>query len=110
MRASFLTASAVLLLCTTTTAAAQDAREKAVSYGDLDLTRDEGVARLERRVRSAVRSVCFDDERTLKAQVRERSCIKTARTTASEHVARAVSRAQQAQARSNVGATIPIVR
>ena len=38
MRASILTASAVLLLCTTTTANAQDARQKAVSYDDLDLT------------------------------------------------------------------------
>jgi len=36
----------------------QDVREVAVSYGDLDLTRDQGVAVLYDRLRAAARVVC----------------------------------------------------
>jgi UrcA family protein len=107
----FHATSAALLLATSVQAAAEDhPRQLAVSNGDLDLTKGQGVARLEQRVRTAVRAVCATDDGALKAKLRERSCIKKSSASADQDVALAVSRANQAMARADVGRSIAIRR
>ncbi len=52
--------------------AAPQQRSASVSYSDLDLTTEQGVAELERRIDRAARSVCGLDETALGTRVRSR--------------------------------------
>lgn len=104
-------AAAAFLLATSAPALAQDsARELAVSYDDLDLTKDQGVARLKQRVRAAVQDVCREDDPNLKQQIRQKGCARRSSASALEAVGRAVNRANQAQARADSPGPIAIAR
>jgi UrcA family protein len=48
----------IVLLSTLVAATPAAASQKIVSYADLDLTNPEGIAKLDRRIQSAVRDVC----------------------------------------------------
>ena len=52
--------------------AAQEAR--LVGYADLDLSHAMGVARLDSRIASAVRSICRNGDPALRAKMAERRC------------------------------------
>ena len=58
---------------------AQGARSVMVRYGDLDLTRDEGVQVLYARLRAAAKQVCSDDgSLDLGRRAAVRQCVDTA--------------------------------
>jgi UrcA family protein len=67
-----------------------------VHYSDLDLASPSGVRALQRRVDSAVRSVCrpTPDARQLWARKGHRDCISTAKASVSVAQAEAIQRAQ----------------
>ncbi|WP_380872814.1 hypothetical protein ACFB49_37200 [Sphingomonas sp. DBB INV C78] len=92
------TASAALLVAAPAFAQSET-RSEAVRYGDLDLKSDDGVAKLDSRVRTAANSVCgVDGARTIQEVAQARKCAKIAMTNAAGPVQLAV-----AQARSNQG-------
>ena len=59
-----------------------------VRYGDLDLQTIDGRAQLDRRVRSAIRSMCRVDPRpSLEQRAREQTCEARARSSAEPQLA-----------------------
>jgi UrcA family protein len=60
------------LALVSTPASAQDSRT--VSYGDLDLSSQAGIAQLDRRIENAIQSVCDSGDPTLRAKMAERRC------------------------------------
>lgn len=71
-------------------AAASEQRTQVVSYGDLDLTRAEGLRRLERRVTDAIETVCAPaPSRQISARRNYRACVAGARVDADPKVRRA---------------------
>lgn len=70
--------------------AAPEQRTRTVPYGDLDLTRTEGLQRLERRVATAIEAVCAPaPSKQLSARRDYRACIAGARIEADTRVRRA---------------------
>jgi len=53
---------------------AQAQETRTVSYADLDLSTPSGVAALDSRIASAIKSVCDSGDPTLRAKLAERSC------------------------------------
>ena len=53
---------------------AQAQEVRTVSYGDLDLSSEAGIARLDSRIAAAVRAVCTNDDSSLRGKIAERGC------------------------------------
>lgn len=80
-----------------------------VSYADLDLRHQAGVARLERRVAAAADRLCIGvGIETLAARVDGFKCRDAAITAAAPQVRRAVERAQTAQASAGGAITLTL--
>jgi UrcA family protein len=60
---------------------AQDMRVRAVSYADLDLSRDAGKATLASRIAAAAKQVCSDSS-DRRERANQRRCIEQAKTEA----------------------------
>lgn len=98
--ASFALAAMASLaaVCTATPAFAQDERSMTVRYGDLDLSSDRGVERLNTRVRMAANKVCdVRLARDLNAVRQAYACRDTALDRATRDVDFAVARARSDQ-------------
>lgn len=90
--AALVLAVATILVATPQPAqAAMEQRSQVVAYGDLDITRSEGLERLERRVASAVQTVCSPaPTKQLSSRRDYRRCIASAQVEARDKVRRAV--------------------
>lgn len=85
------------LFAATAPAAAQDApRAKTVAYSDLNLSSSEGRQALDRRIKQAARSVCFNGSGDLAARSAEARCVRVA-------VEGAVAKVALATAAANAG-------
>lgn len=86
--------AAALIAAPATASHQTDTRAVDVSVDDLDLTQTADQQRLERRINSAVRTVCENNMRGLSATVAEQTCRKralaAARIDADTMIARAV--------------------
>ena len=71
----------------------EETRRIKVDYSDLDLTKQQGVIKLERRVKGAVRQVCGDSGISLHEKALQRECARKAGTQAADDVAKAVDHA-----------------
>lgn len=82
---------AALASAVVTTPVAAEVVSISVPFGDLDLSRRSGAAALERRVEDAIERLCgrrgLRPRYTIEA---ERECVKAARTSADEQLARFV--------------------
>jgi UrcA family protein len=68
---------------------------KVVSYGDLNLASVEGQDRLSSRIRSAARSVCFENNiEQVKFTVARRHCYDSAMSDASRQMSEAIAQAK----------------
>lgn len=75
--------------------AAGDAQSRTISYADLDLKSDAGVARLDKRVRAALGEVCGrPDTRDLAARAHAIECRRVAMETVRPNVELAVATAR----------------
>lgn len=98
MKTAPLFALATALLLSPVPALADEAPTRSVQYGDLDLTKPEGVVRLERRIAAAVRSVCqAADPRDVSLASKVQKCRKAARASASDKMQLAIANARSAQ-------------
>ncbi|MEO1968415.1 MAG: UrcA family protein [Sphingomonadaceae bacterium] len=71
----------------------------AVSYGDLDLSSEQGRDRLNARTRSAIRSVCEDNAvRDLNDLMAQKRCTKSMHANADSKIALAVEKANHRMA------------
>ncbi|MBV9881529.1 MAG: UrcA family protein [Sphingomonadaceae bacterium] len=93
-----LFASALSLLAASSTLAATAPQIRSVSYRDLDLSRPEGRATLDRRVENAIRDVCNASVRFagLFDYAESRRCMRRARAEAGRSVQLAIMRARRA--------------
>jgi UrcA family protein len=79
-------------------ALADEIPTRTVRYADLDLTRPEGVTRLERRIAAAARSVCpTDDSRDLRLAMKIKKCREAARASAHDQTKLAIADARSSQ-------------
>ncbi len=72
---------------------AQDERTASISYSDLDLSTESGVAALEQRIERAARYVCGLDDVNLGTRLRSREarqCVSEARTSIEESLAEVI--------------------
>ncbi|MET0659781.1 MAG: UrcA family protein [Steroidobacteraceae bacterium] len=61
--------------------------QRAVRYGDLDLTHEADAKVLYRRIRTAAKEVCPDiEERSIASQIRQRACVRGAVENAVQNV------------------------
>ncbi len=70
--------------------AADEPRTTGVAYADLDLSTQEGVAELDRRIEVAARQVCGMDESTLGTRIvsrESRNCFREAKRQLNQHFA-----------------------
>ncbi len=93
---TLVTVAAVSAVSVTTPAfAAGDTQSRTISYADLDLKSDAGVARLNQRVRVALGEVCGDaGTRDLAARAHALACRRTAMETVRPNVELAVANAR----------------
>jgi UrcA family protein len=92
-------------------ALADDLPTRTVHYADLDLTRPEGVARLERRIAAAARSVCpTDDPRDLGLAMKIQKCRKAARASAYDQTKLAIADARSSQRVAATHSASPALR
>lgn len=88
--------SALTLLATAMPALAQqETRQAHVSYSDLNLGSQRGVATLEGRVNSAVRQVCDNGDFSLQEKMQQNACARAARSKASGDVNNAIRSATE---------------
>jgi UrcA family protein len=92
-------ACAIALAAAASAAIAKDlrpdqVRRARVSYHDLDLSRREGVAELDLRVKRAIRRVCRSNLSGLWARSQERGCTKEAKKDAGRQMAAAIEHAR----------------
>ncbi len=74
-------------------ASAQDERSASISYSDLDLTTEDGIAALNQRIERAARYVCGLDDVNLGTRLRSREarqCVSEARENIEESLAEVV--------------------
>lgn len=105
MKLIILAACGLALVASSAPSLAQEeVRREIVNYRDLDLSREQGVAALERRVKRAARRVCQVHGIELWERIQRSACIKRATLDANEQVIRAVSRAREKAVRGNASA------
>jgi UrcA family protein len=111
MKNAPLLALASALILTPIPALANDTPTRSVQYRDLDLTKAEGVAKLERRISSAVRFVCqAEDLRDLSLAIKVQKCRKMARASANDQTQLAIANARSAQQLAARQGTSPVLR
>jgi len=77
--------------------ASEQATGMAVSYADLDLSRQAGARQLRARVQRAVRTICAQPRQGVLASPSEIRCRQTATAKAQEQIERVVARAVSGQ-------------
>jgi UrcA family protein len=92
-------------------ALAGDLPTRLVRYGDLDLTKAEGVARLEHRVAAAARLVCrIDDPRDLTQSAIARKCRSAALAAAQRQTQAAIAEAHSNRQLASSSGAPPALR
>ena len=92
-------------------ASAGDLQTRIVHYSDLDLTKSDGITRLDRRIRTAARSVCrLGDPRDLFVQTAITKCRSAALASAERQTQLAIANARSAQQLASAGGETPALR
>ena len=82
-----------------------------VQHGDLDLTKPDGIAWLDGRIRAAARSVCrLGDPRDLFIQTAIKKCHSAALASAERQTQLAIANARSAQQLASAGGESPSLR
>lgn len=90
MRKIIVPALAALSLAAISTPASAETVTVEVSYGDLNLSSQEGMKALERRVERAIERMCGSGRVPIYAIESQRECVSAAKASAGEQIARLV--------------------